>query len=198
MASMKKVHLRIRRADSYTFPHLVHDIQEKHPELIAELAQFQEMIRDMCGGTDGSKMNAALLMPMFKGAFSDKKSSPLDIFPSEMQSTINRLLRVEVKNESQVTSEFELYIPSTYSVTDIENLLNSQIEKNEMVSIFDYVQTISIGSNHTGALYDVSVYYAVNYRQNPQEGDLERIKALIQSNCRNVINSLNKIALLPF
>lgn len=196
MTSLKKLKLRIRRSDSYVLAGLVHDVQTQFPGKTEEIAQLKEIIRDMCGGTDGSKMNAALFMPYFRGAFGKTRPGPLSIFSSELQGAINRLLRQEIKDESSIVSEYTLFIPSNYSVEDVEKLLNNQIENSELVNIFDYVQTISVGEGHTGNCYYANMYYAVN--NNKRENyELQRIQKLIQSNCFNVIKSLNEISALP-
>lgn len=198
MSKFKKIELRIRRAESYVLAGLIYDLQIKHPEFSAEIAELKQIIRDMCGGNDGIDINAALFMPFFTTSFGTQQPTPFDHFPQTLRSSIHCLLRDEVKNESSIVSHYKLSIPSSYTADDLNRLLASQIEQSEMIGIYDYVQNVYVYEGFSTNCYNATMYYAINNSSKHEKHYLERIKKHIQANYLNVIKSLNEIAILPF
>lgn len=177
----QKLSLRIRRAEWYTFPELVADVQEQMPEVVEQL---QEIIRNLCGGTNGEKMNVATMMPMIK----NKEESLLSLLPEKAQHLISMLLIKEIQRESFTSTECEFSVPVDFTLDDLKKLVRNEISYSELVSIYDYVYAPTFSTIHSGG-YCATIYVAVNHHKKDQS-----IFKLINENSRNIVNSLNQIS----
>lgn len=183
----KHVTLLIRHAEWYTFPELVADVKEQMPEVVEQL---EEIICNLCGGTNGNKMNAAVLMPMVKH---EKEESILSELPEEAQRLIRSLMIKEVQRESRTVSECKFRVPVDFTLEQLRKTVESEIGYSELVSIYDYVYTPTFSTNHGGGGWCASIYFAVNHHKTDQ-----LIYNLINENTRNIVSSLNQISITAY
>ncbi|WP_180099541.1 hypothetical protein [Acinetobacter sp. YH12153] len=182
-SKVQKISLRIHRAEWYTIPELVADVKEQMPEVEEQL---QEIIQNLCGGTNGEKMNAAMLMPM---VVTNNEESVLSLLPEKAQRIIKSLLIKEIQRESCQSIKCDFSVPVDFTLDDLKKLVRNEIHYSEAVSIYDYVYAPVFTNIHGGG-YNVVVYVAVNHFKTDQ-----RIFNLINENSRNIVNSLNQISL---
>ncbi|QIC72098.1 MULTISPECIES: hypothetical protein [Acinetobacter] len=182
-SKVQKISLRILRAEWYTIPELVADVKEQMPEVEEQL---QEIIHNLCGGTNGDQMNAAMLMPMVA---TNNEESVLSLLPEKAQRIIRSLLIKEIQRESRQSIECDFSVPVDFTLDDLKKLVSNEIHYSETVSIYDYVYAPVFTNIHGGG-YNVVVFVAVNHKQTDQ-----RIFNLINENSRNIVNSLNQISL---
>lgn len=182
-SKVQKISLRIHRAECYTIPELVADVKEQMPEVEEQL---QEIIHNLCGGTNGDQMNAAMLMPM---VITNNEESVLSLLPEKAQRIIKSLLIKEIQRESCQSIKCDFSVPVDFTLDDLKKLVRNEIHYSEVVSIYDYVYAPVFTNIHGGG-YNVVVYVAINHRQTDQ-----RIFNLINENSRNIVNSLNQISL---
>ena len=180
---VKKVSLRILRAEWYTIPELVANVNAQMPEVEKQL---QEIIHDLCGGTNGDQMNAAMLMPMVLG---EHEESVLSSLPEKAQHIIRSSLINEIQRESSKSIECRFPVSVDFTLDELKKLVHNEIQHSEAVSSYDYVYAPVFTNNHGGG-YSVSIYVALNHKQTDQ-----RIYNLINESSRNIVNSLNQIGL---